>query len=407
MFGRCAAVRLGFGLGLLLAAWPSEAYAINGARPRVPPSFYDHACVTVVGPDAPLVEIGLTVPYADVELTEDELSDSRTIQLYAFARDRPPGEALPNWVDEGDVARALEAGILDTAPEADDVLSRSRWSEDTFPLVAVEDRLPITCESAGPWPWETDAVPLGAYVVWGYTFEPPLNLWTPRPGVIRVVDGAGSGPPAVALTGLDRRQEFGREQGLAVTGCLSADPGTEVELSWSRASAPADWTLFARLTSKGDDAAGDEGFEDGVFEDGVFEAVLQPPEDTLYQALHVRAEAIDPQGRRFTHYARGVLVVLETCVEAAVVGAHIDDACGVAPSAAEPARAPLPCEPTPDDVEEEEEEDQSPAPGPATGPEGCAMVREGGAARSLLVLLLLCWWRPRGSASRPLPSAGQ
>ena len=373
MVGRCVAVPLG--LGALLAAWPSETRAINGARPRVPPSFYDHACITVVGPDAPLVEIGLTVPYADVELTEDELFDSRTLQLYAFARDRPPGEALPNWVDAGDVARALEAGIIDAAPDPLDVLSSSRWSGDAFPLVAIEDRLPIACESAGPWPWETADVPLGAYVVWGYTFEPPLNLWTPRPGLIRVVDAAGSGPPAVALTGLDRRLEFGRKQGLAVTGCLSGDAGTEVELSWARASAPADWTSFGRI----------------VPEDGAFEVVLQPPEDTIYQALHVRAEAIDPQGRRFTHYARGVLVVLDACVEAPVPGARVDDACGVAPSAVGEVRTPLPCEgPTPDDVED-----------PATAGEaaGCTMTPEAGAARSLLVLLLLCSWRSRGFKS--------
>ena len=221
--------RLPLVAAVVVATWPGAASAINGSRPRVPPSFYGGACITVVGPDAPLLEVGVTVPYEDTELTEDELTDSRTLGLYAFARDLPPGAELPNWVRADDAERAVEAGLTDALPSAEGVLPSSSWGDAAYGVV--EERLPIACDSAGPWPWGTSEVPPGAYVLWGYTFEPPLNLWTPRSGVVRVVDAEGSGPPAVALEFLDDRLEFGLEQGLRVTGCVSADPGTEVTLS--------------------------------------------------------------------------------------------------------------------------------------------------------------------------------
>lgn len=309
-------------------AWPNAASAINGSRPRVPPSFYGGACVTVVGRDAPLLEVGVTFPYEDVELTDDELPDSRTVGLYAFARDLPPGATLPNWVQSGDVQRAVETGLIDAPPQPEALLPTSSWADVAWGVV--DERLPIACESAGPWPWNTQAVPPGAYVLWGYTFEPPLNLWTPRPGVVRVVDAAGSGPPAVALSDLDGRREFGVEQGLEVMGCLSADPGTQVVLSWARAADPQTWTVFDVLEPGGD----------------TFTSWLAPPNDALYDALYVRAEARDPAGRSFIHHARGALVVLAECVDEPLTRPDVADGCGLADASNEVTPLePAPCVP--------------------------------------------------------------
>ncbi len=367
-------LRLPLVVGVVVAAWPGAASAINGARPRVPPSFFGGACITVVGPDAPLLEVGVTVPYEDTELTEDELADSRMIGLYAFARDLPPAQELPNWVLADDVERALEAGLLDAAPSSDAVLPSSAWSDAAFGVV--EDRFPISCESAGPWPWDTRDVPVGAYVLWGYTFEPPLNLWTPRPGVVRVVDSEGSGPPAVALQFLDDRLEFGLEQGIRVTGCLSADAGTTVTLSWARAADPATWTAFEVL----------EPTED------TFDSVLFPPEGALYEALYVRAEATDPQGRTFTHYARGALVVLAECVEDEVTLPAVADGCGVAaPRGDEASIDPAPC--VPSAVEEDTVDDDPPRVQGGAG--GCSVSRFGEESRGLGSLLVLIALRRR------------
>jgi hypothetical protein len=355
--------------GVLLAAWPRPAAAINGARPRVPPSFYGQECITVIGPGSPLLEVGVTVPYEDIELTDDELPDSRTLGLYAFGRDLPPGQELPNWVLADDVARALEAGVLEAPPPSDAVLPSSAWTDAVFGVV--EARQPIACDSAGPWPWDTREVPVGAYVLWGYTFEPPLNLWTPRPGVVRVVDAEGEGPPAVALQFLDDRLEFGVEQGLRVTGCVSADPGTEVRLAWARAAEPDTWTVFDVLQP----------------EDGTFDTVLFPPDDALYEALYVRAEATDPSGRTFTHHARGALVVLAECVESPLTLSDVADGCGVAESVdAAASLDPAPCVPVAGDDGQGEDEPSEAEPDPGSG--GCSFSgRHSGWVGGLLVLI--------------------
>ncbi len=218
-------------------------------------------------------------------------------------------------------------------------------------------------------------------MLWGYTFEPPHNLGTPRPGVVRVADSEGAGPPAVALQFLDDRLEFGLEQGLRVTGCLSADAGTMVTLSWARAADPETWTAFEVLEPT-----------EGTFDSGLF-----PPEDALYDALYVRAEATDPSGRTFTHHARGALVVLAECVEDDVTLPEVADGCGVAAPRDDAASIDsAPCVPTA--VDEDAVEDDPPSVDVGGG--GCSVSRFGGGESGFGLLLLLLARRRTGPRRR-------
>ena len=76
---------------------------------------------------------------------------------------------------------------------------------------------PIPTPIVGPTA-VTTGVPAGAYAVWGYTYEPAQNLWTPRDGIVRVIDGdASSAGPAVSIAWPLTEVTAGLHEGIRVT----------------------------------------------------------------------------------------------------------------------------------------------------------------------------------------------
>lgn len=293
---------------------PSAALAINGVRPRTPPTFFGEACIATVDRGAQDgFPIDYTIPFPDDEIGEDELEGSRTFQFFALSTEVPPLQELPPWVNEDDIARALEAGIIVEQPAPADVLSSSSWGPNARAVTTPEQRVPIRCEEApSPRLWSLDDVEPGVYQIWAHTFEPPNSLWTRRPGLVRVVDGAQTPGPAVSLGAPARRTDVFVDSGATIHGCVAADSGTEVTLSWASASDLDVWTSFAE-------------FE---IESPTFEIVFMPPEDTLFEALYIRATAIDPQGRSWTSYTSAELIPFATCPDSDGQGPRLlADAC--------------------------------------------------------------------------------
>jgi hypothetical protein len=288
-----------------------EAQAANGSVPRTRPEFVDPACLRIVDRAAdPTFHLDVAIPFEDTELTIDEPEDARTFQFFAVCRDFHAGEALPTWLDDDDVMRSIVSGAIEAPPPATDVLAgNAAWSvghdgaEGTCvqAIVPKADRIPISCDgTAGGVDWDASAVPAGNYVLWGYTFQPSLNVWTRRRGVVRVIDGDDADlPPVVSLMSPVGEPDVWAEDGFRLVGCMAGVPGTTVALEWAAVNEdlddPASWAAIGGPL----DAA-----------EGTFDLLFVPPADAVGQAVLVRATATDPSGRSWTAYTSGALIVL-------------------------------------------------------------------------------------------------
>ena len=107
-----------------------DVAASNGAAPRTKPAFHRQACLTVVDRSVdPVFHLDWSVPFEDVQITPDELDDSRRFQFFALCRQPQVGETLPEWIVESDAQRSLDAGLIDTLPPDGDVLELSQaWA---------------------------------------------------------------------------------------------------------------------------------------------------------------------------------------------------------------------------------------------------------------------------------------
>lgn len=95
-------------------------------------------------------------------------------------------------------------------------------------ITSATQRMPISCEAttAGVG-WDASSVPAGAYSVWGYTYEPVQSLWTPRDGVLRIIDGdEASAGPAASIAWPLTQATAGLDEGRALAArCLRGGLG--------------------------------------------------------------------------------------------------------------------------------------------------------------------------------------
>ncbi|MEZ4450847.1 MAG: hypothetical protein R3B09_15310 [Nannocystaceae bacterium] len=291
-----------------LGIWTAPARAGNGGAPRTPVVFHDAPCVEIVDRSSdPIIHLDLGTPQEDTQLTDDELDDSRTFEIFALCRDVPITQNLPKWVLPGDAERARAAGLIDALPGPEEVLSTaSAWSigHDGAPGSCVHAfgdgaRLPIRCSTlAEGVDWDTSAAPPGPYVIYGYTFEPPQSLWTGRLGVVVVTDSSPSALPGAAIVAPARGDTAYQSPGYPLRGCATGASGTSVELSWSYAAHdidPASWQFFAAPA---------------LAADGTFTAIFSAPDPAIERNVLVRAVARDPEGDTWTTYSRHSLYIL-------------------------------------------------------------------------------------------------
>jgi len=294
---------LRWALTACIAAAPVLAHAANGNIPRTPPVFPPHACLGVVDRSVdPVFAFKVGIPFEDAMLTDDELPDSRTFEFFGLCHDDPRGVVLPNWVRMDDAERALAAGNIDALPDASDVLDgHPSWTTGhdgaASCVQTTGERVPITCAATEDGlAWDTTGVPAGNYVIRGYTFSPPTNLWTPRSGVVQVHDGMPL--PVVAFASPIYDAKVFQASGYRVRGCMGGPAGTRVTLAWAAIADldmddPSVWTDFAEL---------DAG-------DGAFEVLLVPPESAIYAGLVLRGTASADVGAPWVGYAPGLLTI--------------------------------------------------------------------------------------------------
>jgi MYXO-CTERM domain-containing protein len=294
---------------------PTLAHAGNGTHPRTPVLWSDAPCLTVIDRSvSPIHEFGYAIPYEDTAVTADEVPQSRSHQFFAFCRDHHLEEVLPSWITASEPMAAAAAGLgnLEGVDFELDVLENSpEWADCWTRITADAERRPITFAAAAmPVTWDTTALPAGTWVVEGYTYEPWFNLWSPHPGVFKIVDDPdpAASAPAAALTFAEQELDYGEgdsELG-SVSGCVDAMPGTTMTLSWALSGIGSEptWTAFA---------------SDVPVEGSSFELPFEPPAEAVSSSVMIRAELVDPLGRSWTTQGNAYLVVVE------VVGG--DEAC--------------------------------------------------------------------------------
>lgn len=276
--------------------WPASASATNGFRPRTSPTFELEQCLTVIEPDDQTLHVDFSIPFEDTVLGTDELPDSRTLQFFALCRDQHAElDALPNWIAQRDLDRALDAAIITELPPDDDVLDLAvAWQGCAWRLVEDDARVQITCEATeGGVDFDAGALPAGNYVVRGYTFEPTINVWVPRRGVVQVRDQTGALPVAALMSPPRDDWQAYEVDGFDVVGCMDGPAGTTVRLQWASLIA-MEWKSIAML-----DAA-----------DGTFAIHFDFPSEAIGQPLVFRAIAEAPGAEPWTAFAPGVLLVL-------------------------------------------------------------------------------------------------
>ncbi len=289
-----SAVRLSLFLGLVLV--PGVVQAGNGMHPRTPVLWEpEPACMTIVDRSvSPVFEFSYTILYEDMVPPDvmDEVEDSRTHQFLAFCRQHSVQIPLPVWLSQADVDRAdekdlvnpldLEPGdIIDTSPE---------WMGCMVRITADDERRPITfAEAMKPVVWDTTGLPVGAYVIDGYTWEPPFNIYSLRNGVVKVIDDPdpAMSPPALAIRNrLDEDVVAWKGEDLRLFGCLDAMDGSTLSAYWA-------------YTEKEDELTWNEFAADVPVEGGEFELAFTPPEG-VFGLLAMRVDITDPMDRTYT-----------------------------------------------------------------------------------------------------------
>jgi MYXO-CTERM domain-containing protein len=293
-------------VSVFVGAWllaPAVAHAGNGAHPRTPVDWSGAPCMTIIDRNQGAVySLSYGIPYEDTALTPDEVSNSRTHQFFAYCRDRHLEDILPGWITEADVQDAVTMGLgtIDLVdPELDVLENAPDWAGCWSRITEDADRRPITFEAAAePVPWDTSMLPAGTYVVDGYTYEPWYNLWTPHPGVFKIVDDPdpAANPPAAALTFGTEPVEWGTE--VPISGCIDAMDGATMTLSWSNGNINGEpnWLAFA---------------EDLPAPTGTFDVTFVPPIEAASNSVMIKLDIVDPMNREWTAYSRAYLPVID------------------------------------------------------------------------------------------------
>ena len=296
---RRGALAFAFTFAALLIA--GAAQAGNGDLPRTPMQHQGERCLTVVDRSVdPVVHLDYTIPSADTCLTADELPGSRTHQLVGFCRGDPRARVLPHWHTRAEADLAAAAGQTDLDPvPPEDVLEDSPDHAGCWhPILAGEHRRAITCAAARPGvDWDTRDLPPGTYLVRGYTFEPPLNTWSPRHGLFKVIDDPdpNASPPAVGIA--NRDTYLWRDQPMIVRLCADAMAGATITLSYGPNEPAPAWTPF---------------IVDQPIDTGDLDLEFVPPAELAGTIVTLRAEIADPMGRTYTAFMQGEVNIQST-----------------------------------------------------------------------------------------------
>lgn len=279
---------------------PTAAVAGNGVKPRISVDWTGAPCMMIVDRSTnSMLHLAYMVSQDDTELTTDEVEDSRTHQFFAVCQSRDPQSFLPRWITQADIDRAAAVGAAPDMVDPEDLFeTNTEWEGCWYRINADDDRRPITMEQAAMGvDWETSAVPAGTYVIEGYTWEPPLNIWSGHPGVVKVVDDPDPSQSGPAIAIANTEEILNKNEPVTIHGCVSAMDGSTATAYWGRAEPEVAWVEFIA--------------DEPVSGDG-FAIDFLPPEELAGEAAMIRVDVNDPMGRSYTHYMRELVIVLGT-----------------------------------------------------------------------------------------------
>jgi MYXO-CTERM domain-containing protein len=234
-------------IGLTLIA---PVHAGNMVHQRTPVLWPEAPCIASVDRASdPLFEFGYAIPVEDTNLTVDELADSRTHQFIGFCRQWPAGTSPPQYISVDDLQRAIDIDSELDATKLDDpeatLETSAEWAGCWTRITPDDQRRPITFAAAAePVVWDTSGIASGTWVIAGYTWEPPYNLWRRAPWVVRVFDDDSD--PALlqpAVTVGPTPELLIEDELLQLELCVAADPEATLHIAWATtAIEPPQWT---------------------------------------------------------------------------------------------------------------------------------------------------------------------
>lgn len=302
---RAAAVAV---LAVLVWPWgPRTADAANGTHVRTPVVWPERACIEYIDRSVdPVYVLDYDIPQEDTDVTADEVDQSRTHQFFAFCRQHSAQDYLPLWITPDDVADATRMSLITQPIDEDEILESSTdWAGCWHRITEDEDRRPITYAMADEdIPWDTTGIPVGVYVIQGYTYEPATNLWMEHENhVVRVFDGgdpAVTGPAATASASDDLVPCAGST--FEITSCVSALPGTTATAEYALTTGPGSeqpdyqltWKPLATVPVEGD----------------TLTIPVTLPDDTGEETIVLRVRFVDPNDAEYVAYRPGAYVVL-------------------------------------------------------------------------------------------------
>ncbi|MCA9696924.1 MAG: MYXO-CTERM sorting domain-containing protein [Myxococcales bacterium] len=357
------------------------ASAGNGTHPRTPVDWSGAPCMTIIDrSQSPIYQLSYAIPLEDTDVTADEVADSRRHQFFAYCRDRHLEDILPAWITQADLDAAVAKNLGnpdDLDLETDILENNPDWAGCWSRITGDDERRPITFAAAAqPVPWDTMALPAGAYVVDGYTWEPWFNLWSPHPGVFKIVDDptpAANGP-AAALTFAEQAVYVGDQA--SITGCVDAMAGSTMSLSWAISglgAAPA-WQEFAA---------------DIPVEGSSFDLAYVPTVEAASNSVLIKVEISDPMGRSWTAHGRSYIAVVDNVGDTACDegGNFVSTPCDTDTTGGDTAADTLDTTTNGDDVQDASEGPQS--DDSDGGANGCACRSTDDGPAGLAALMLL------------------
>jgi len=296
----------GFVLMVMVAGVPAVARAGNGTHPRTPVLWEPvPACLTIVDRtiDAKLT-FNYTIPYEDLRPEDaiDEVDNSRRHQFIGFCRWHSPQEPLGGWLSTADVDYATAAGVVDVdSVKPEDVLEENPDWQQCFTRVTGDDerRLITFAEADKPVVWDTTGLAAGPYVISGYTWEPQFNIWSVRPGVVKVMDDPDPTKNGPMLAIMNRNEIVFAEDVLTIAGCVDAMDGSTITGYWALTNDDTldvlEWVSFAADVPVSGES---------------FELPFAPPMPTVGGSIVIKIEIVDPMDRSYTAHMLDLVDVL-------------------------------------------------------------------------------------------------
>jgi hypothetical protein len=372
--------------------------------PAEPPMFGSPECITVVDKQVmPRLYVPYGLAFDDVEPEVDKITlpDSKTHQFFAFRGSvivmlpeyefwpASPSEhsILPLWINHDDLQRADAANGPTIAPDfraadiGQDVLHvRPELAGQWLEVSATPARRPITVIQAmlGVY-WDLTNVTAGVYQIVSYIFSPPYNAWEPRPGLIKVVDGANN-PPAVALEPIDDILYAG--QGRRLSGCLDTPAGSTLS-SWYRFEGSSEWKPWLR---------------EHPVSTGPLDLCFVNPDPSVSGMVRLRVAVRAPDGSETFAFSPDVLVQVNTAQPCVASASRCCEVTGrTQPDSPPTAATPDPMQAPPVTAMPQPAAASVPAPAATVSEAGCSTGGGGDASvlAQLAVLLTLCARRRR------------